>query len=629
MEEDMITLVEAETEREYEEWCKKADMEYSRLMKIGMNICENYIKKPGDKRAVRPDNGETEENEIENLEMEEKKTAIMSALERLEQENSTLKGEKNEMMEQHKWEIEELNEKITLMDLQKEELREMMEAKSWHEEGEMESMEQNEGKIKKMKDKILELEIRAQANDELIKSIQQALLEKSKESRAIINAYEKEKLKCEILKEEINEITTMAKNMAETTKRTNRIKQFSNEQLLNDCREPMTLRRTTSILSSSTEKSHETDRQADKLIMMMDANEDIMARGRRFMSTPTESITWEQAEKKAKRIKWPTFDGTITSKTYLRLFIIQIESAKEKMIPDEIIRDSIIQHLMSSKYMAQFANLTQELSPKTLENVIKILERLDPEEQCMSGDERFRAMKMMKDESAITYVKRLQTAYRDIFGQGTVGETRRIRNQFIEGYTSEGIRLDKEERRNLYVCNDLVDLAIAADRAALRQKKEKEKRENKKAKARTPTPPLQKPWNQNKENTSNQRFQEIFGNRNQKQGSKQTNPTNNQWRTSPGIYAKRASLAEIVEGKSLNGTPVCQSCAQEGHNSSQCKYWEYCKICSGEFRHNSIWHLKKMNREKIANGNQNHQQANMPPIGRDSNNHQNKWQNKE
>ena len=69
----MITLVEAETEREYEEWCKKADMEYSRLMKVGMNICENYIKKPGDKRAVRPDNGEIEENEIENLEMEEKK----------------------------------------------------------------------------------------------------------------------------------------------------------------------------------------------------------------------------------------------------------------------------------------------------------------------------------------------------------------------------------------------------------------------------------------------------------------------------------------------------------------------------------------------------------------------------
>merc|ERR1711888_155989 len=78
---------------------------------------------------------------------------------------------------------------------EKREKREMMEAKSWHEEGEMERMEQNEGKMKKMKNKILELEIRAQANDELIKSIQQALLEKSKESRATINAYEKERNK--------------------------------------------------------------------------------------------------------------------------------------------------------------------------------------------------------------------------------------------------------------------------------------------------------------------------------------------------------------------------------------------------------------------------------------------------
>merc|ERR1712121_424211 len=350
--------------------------------------------------------------------------------------------------------------------------------------------------------KIIDLEIKAQADDELIKSIQQALLEKSRESRATINAYEKEKLKCEILKEEINEITTMAKNMAETTKRTNRMKQLSNERLLNGYKEPTMLKRTTSIVSTSTDKSHETDRRTDKLIMTMDADEDIMARGRRFISTPTESITWEQAERKAKRIKWPTFDSTITSETYLRLFIIQIESAKEKMIPDEIIRDSTIQHLMSSKYMAQFANLTQELSPKTLENVIKILERLDPEEQCMSGDERFRAMKMIEVESAFSYVKRLQTAYRDIFGQGTVGETRRIRNQFIEGYTNEGIRLDKEEKRNLYVCNDLVGLAIAADRAALRQKKEKEKRENKKAHARTPTPPLRKPSDQSKGKTS-------------------------------------------------------------------------------------------------------------------------------
>merc|ERR1712002_1315658 len=328
---------------------------------------------------------------------------------------------------------------------------------------------------------MLELEIRAQANDELIKSIQQALLEKSRESRATINAYEKEKMKCEILQEEINEITTMAKNMAETTKRTNRMKQLSNERLLNVYKEPTTLKRASSIISTSTDRSRETDKRMDKMIMTMGTNDDIMTKGRRFLNTPTESVTWEQAEKKAKQIKWPTFDDTITSKTYLRLFIIQIESARERMIPDNVIKDSIIQHLMSSKYMAQFANLTQELSPKTLENVIKILERLDPEEQCMSGDERFRAMKMMKDESAITYVKRLQTAYRDIFGQGTVGETRRIRNQFIEGYTSEGIRLDKEEKRNLYVCNDLVDLAIAADRAALRQKKEKEKRENKKA----------------------------------------------------------------------------------------------------------------------------------------------------
>merc|ERR1712121_124347 len=180
--------------------------------------------------------------------------------ERLEQENSTLKEEKTEMMEQHKWEVEELNEKITLMNLQKEELREMMEAKSWREEGEMERMEENESKMGEMKSKVLELEIRAQADDELIKSIQRALLEKSRESRATINAYEKEKLKCKILQEEINEITAMAKDMAETTKRTNRMKQLSNERLLNAHKKPTTLSRASSIISTSTDRSRETDK---------------------------------------------------------------------------------------------------------------------------------------------------------------------------------------------------------------------------------------------------------------------------------------------------------------------------------------------------------------------------------
>ena len=627
----MITLVETETNEEYEEWREKANLEWGRLKHAGIELCNDRITRHNELRTAYLNDREVEEDEAESLDMEEKRTAIMSVIERLEQENDTLRKERIEMVEQHRLEIEELNDRIALMDLQKEELREMMEARSQGEEEKTKGMEESEQEIGKIKLEMLDLKIKAQADDELIKSIQQALLEKSRESRATMNAYEKERLKCEILQEEINEITAMAKDMAETTKRTNRMKQLSNERLLDGYKEPAMLRRGTSILTTSTERSHETDKQTDKMIMTMDTDENIMGKGRRFLSTPTESITWEQAERKAKRIKWPTLDGTITSRTYLRLFIIQIESAKEKMIPDDIIKDSIIQHLMSSKHMAQFANLTQELSPKTLENVVKILERLDPEEQCMSAEERFKAIKMVEKESAITYVKRLQTAYRDIFGHGTVGETRRIRTQFIEGYANEGVKLDKEDKKNLYICNDLVDLAIAADRAAQKQKKEREKRANKKENAETPTPPLQKLSDQNKRSTPDRRFQEIFGMRDRRGGpiNKQADPTSNQWKTSPGIYAKRATLAEVVEGKSFNGTPVCQGCAQEGHNSSQCRYWDYCTICSGEFRHNSIWHLKKQNRDKAKNESQNRQQPNMPHMRLSDNNPENRWQNRQ
>ena len=623
----MITLVEAESEREYEEWREKEDMEYRRLMDVGMSICENRITEHGF-TMVYSDDKKEEEDETESHQMEERRTTIMGVMERLEKENNILREEKAGMAQQHRIEIDELNDKIALMDLHKEELREKMEAK-YHREGEkIKGIEESKREMGKMKMKMIDLEIKAQADDELIKSIQQALLEKSRESRATINAYEKEKMKCEILQEEINEITTMAKNMTETTKRTNRMKQLSNERLLNAYKEPTTLRRASSIISTSTDKSRETNKRMDKMIMTMSANDDVMTKGRRFLDTPTESITWEQAEKKAKQIKWPTFEGTMTSETNLRLFIIQIESARERMIPDDVIKDSIIQHLMSSKYMAQFANLTQELSPRTLENVIKILERLNPEEQCMSADERFKAIKMAGDESAISYVRRLQTAYRDIFGSATLGETRRVRAQFIKGYTNDGIKLDREERKNLYLCNDLIDLAIGADKAMQRQKKEKEKKAEKKKTAKTPTPPLQKPSDQSKENTPEQRFQDIFEKQNQSSSHMRVSPTGNQWRTSPGLYAKRATLAEVVDGKSLNGTPVCQSCAQEGHNYNQCKYWEYCKLCCGEFRHNSIWHLKKQNRDKIEYGNQNCQTT-MPPTKANNINYRSELQNKE
>ena len=159
-----------------------------------------------------------------------------------------------------------------------------------------------------------------------------------------------------------------------------------------------------------------------------------------------------EARKALKGIKWPEFDDKITIDTFKRIFQYQIDSAKNKNIPDDMIKDSIVQHLMSSKCMAEFANLTQEIPPLSLENVIKIIHQLDPEGQCMEPEERFKAIKMLENESAIAFIKRLQTAFRDMFGTNALGETRRIRNQFIENFSKGGVRLDEEEKRSLYMC---------------------------------------------------------------------------------------------------------------------------------------------------------------------------------
>ena len=170
----MITLVEAESDGEYEEWREKADMEYRRLMNVGMSICNNRITKHGFTTAYS-DNGKEEEDETENHEMEERRATIMGVMERLEKENDILREEKAGMAEQHRIEIDELNDKITLMDLQKEELRERMETKSQREGEKIKGMEKSEREVGKMRMEMLDLEIKAQADDKLIKSIQQAL----------------------------------------------------------------------------------------------------------------------------------------------------------------------------------------------------------------------------------------------------------------------------------------------------------------------------------------------------------------------------------------------------------------------------------------------------------------------
>merc|ERR1711888_491104 len=126
--------------------------------------------------------------------------------------------------------------------------------------------------------------------------------------------------------------------------------------------------------------------------------------------------------------------------------------------------------LMSSRRMAEFANLTQEVPPSSLNNVIEIISRMDPEEQCLAPEERFKAMTMLENETSIAFIKRLQTAFRDMFGTNVVGDNRRIRTQFIEAYKKDGLKLNREEKTNLFICSDLTDLAIAADRAIERIK---------------------------------------------------------------------------------------------------------------------------------------------------------------
>ena len=149
----METLMERETNEEYEKWRTEANMEWRRLENAGISLCNDRITKYGELRTAYLDDGEVEEDEAESLEMEERRTAIMGVIVRLEKENETLREEKIQMAEHHKMEIDELNDRITLMNLQKEELKEMMEAKSEREEEKIKGMEESEREVEKNENK--------------------------------------------------------------------------------------------------------------------------------------------------------------------------------------------------------------------------------------------------------------------------------------------------------------------------------------------------------------------------------------------------------------------------------------------------------------------------------------------
>ena len=586
-------------------------------------------------------------------------------MDQLEEENEFLKERAEEMRNEYEVNLEELKKENAFLRQEKENLRKTIDFEAKLQREELNEVKADAEKLQQMRSEYISLLAKSEGEAEMIKDLQDTLHEKMRDARNLMTALYREETKVKAQKKEIDQLNEKIKQLTEAMKRTMRQKEDADERLMSLFKAPSVLKRTGSISSVTTAKSSDlADKLGDRQINMMGADGDdvdsfvksleIGETGSRKKSgtrVPNEDdgqpsakgLSWTQAEKAVKGIKWPGFDGTVTIDTVRRMFQFQIDSARNRSIPDDMIKDSIVQHLMSSKRMAEFANLTQEVPPSSLENVIEIIHKLDPEEQCLAPEERFKAMTMSQNETSIGFIKRLQTAFRDMFGKNVVGDNRRIRTQFIEAYEKDGLKLTRDEKKSLFVCQDLTDLAIAADRAMERIKANKNdaKRQNFNQFTTMPQAPARnfqnftpnqqgyapRPFNQNKQYNPKPFQPNYNGQRSQApQNIQQVNTTqannvidNNstqnainvfqtQRRTTAGPNAARMTLEDLRNGKTANGDVVCFNCAQSGHLKFQCAFYAFCVYCNGEKRHNTASHVRWSQGELM--GQQQQQQQN-------------------
>ena len=617
-------------------------------------------------------------------------------MDQLEEENDFLKEKAEEMRNEYEVNLETLKKEVAILKQQKENLQKTIDFEAKLQREELDEVKADAAKNSQLKSEYYSLIAKSEGEAEMIKGLQDTLQEKARDARNLMTALYREQTKAKEQQKEIDQLNEKIKQLTEVLRRTVKQKEDADERLMSLYKAPPVMKRTGSISSVTTKSSDLADKLGDRHIMMMgaegDDNDNFMKTlgnttgetGSRRKPHPTTSgdnlltigrnkygatvqndalpgnrtphdddgqpgakgLSWTQAEKAVKGIKWPGFDGTVTIDTVRRMFQFQIDSARNRNIPDDMIKDSIVQHLMSSRRMAEFANLTQEVPPSSLDNVIEIISRMDPEEQCLAPEERFKAMTMLENETSIAFIKRLQTAFRDMFGTNVVGDNRRIRTQFIEAYKKDGLKLNREEKSNLFICSDLTDLAIAADRAIERIKYNRNsKGQNFNQVVAMPqasqrsfqnyqnfTPNQQgyapRPFNQNKQ--FNQRpFQPNFNAQRPQapQNMQQVNTpqvnnaidnNNNgqnaihvfqaQRRTSAGPNAARVTLEDIRNGKTANGDVVCFNCAQSGHVKFQCAFYPFCVHCNGEKRHNTAGHLRWSQGEPIGQQQQQNNQ---------------------
>ena len=173
--------------------------------------------------------------------------------------------------------------------------------------------------------------------------------------------------------------------------------------------------------------------------------------------TLSESYQWEFAS----NIQWPE-----PQSPYFQFMVEQqIKSGRKYGCQDELITNSLHNFLLSQKEISEsYGLLCSQIEITNLNDLVSNLDSLDPSAKFMFPEERFKEIKPMENDHAITYMNRLEMLQSRYFGHRDTNliKQKRIQNQFLNNFSLKGLHLSDLEKLILRQNSSLISMASNA-----------------------------------------------------------------------------------------------------------------------------------------------------------------------
>ena len=288
-----------------------------------------------------------------------------------------------------------------------------------------------------------------------------------------------------------------------------------------------------------------------------------------------------------KRASFPSFDQ------YLGAINNTISTIRAQGVLPDIIALFLNNHLMASPLAAEYSVHAACHDANTIEGILEALKGCDSS-YFLSKEEQFSRLMIGSNESAIGYMKRLETAFSELMTHDPINITaknRRLKQQFFTGLEKRGF--PKRKAEILMNNPDLQEIALQAEKDLLEV-------ENQSRSNIGPHSHQNTSFQANKQprpfrNNRNRPFHQPLMDQNTPSQQGHTSQQNGQlpfqeantmhvvnpsYLSAPPNAVRAISNYETIPGNEQD--VWCRKCRQMDHDARDCNYKKFCSFCDAE-----------------------------------------------